>query len=408
LKPYERLLHYVSIDTTSNPTSGDHPSTPNQKLLASQLVIEMRDLGLFDVYMDEASYVYGTIPATCPHAITVGFIAHLDTSCDVSGKDIHPQCHPNYQGEDIILNHQENIILKQSMFPALKNEFGRTLITTDGTTLLGADDKAGIAEIMSMAEYFMNNPSIPHGTIKIAFTPDEEIGEGADLFDIKSFDCDFAFTVDGGDEGEISYENFNAASADVKFYGSNIHPGSAKGKMVNSIHLAMAFHQGLPHDETPEMTEGYEGFQHLNTTTGTVEETHLHYIIRNHNRIKFESQKNRFIELQDAMNQQYGYRVCEVTLKDTYYNMFEKMKGHLNIIDIAIRANKKVGITPKIIPIRGGTDGARLTYEGLLCPNIATGGYNFHGKYECISIEAMDHCTDVLIQMVHEIYKEKM
>lgn len=408
MKAYERFLKYIAIDTTSNPTSGLHPSSPNQKILATLLVDEMRQLGFIDVTMDAFSYVYGTIPATIPHPTTVGFIAHLDTSCDVSGANIKHEFHPNYQGEDMILNEQEQIILKASDFPQLKNEWGRTLITTDGTTLLGADDKAGIAEIMTMAEYFLKHPEIPHGTIKIAFTPDEEIGEGADGFDVRSFGCDFAFTVDGGEEGTINYENFNAASATVMLHGTNIHPGSAKGKMVNSIHLAMEFHQGLPKEQVPELTEGYEGFQHLNNIHGTVEETELHYIIRNHDITRFQAQKAHFLALQEAMNKKYHHSVCTVTLKDTYYNMFEKMKDHLDLVDLMVQANEKVGIVPKIEPIRGGTDGARLTYEGLLCPNLATGGYNFHGKMECISIEAMDHCTDVLIQIVHEVFSKKM
>ncbi len=408
MRTYERFLRYIAIDTTSSHQTGLHPSTPSQKILGALLVEEMKTLNLVDVSMDDKSYVYGTIPATIDHPTTIGFIAHLDTSSDVSGKNITPRLWPNYQGEDLILNQEHNVVLSCKEYPLIKYEFGRTLITTDGTTLLGADDKAGIAEIMTMAEILMKNPNIPHGTIKIAFTPDEEIGEGADFFDIKGFGCDFAYTLDGGQEGEINYENFNAASGNVIFHGVNIHPGSAKDKMINAIHLAMEFDQSLPADEIPARTEGYQGFYHLNGIQGSVEEARASYIIRNHDKNLFNKQKQLFIELQDCLNQKYGRTVCEVHLKDTYYNMFEKMKDHLEIVEYAIQANKAVGITTNILPIRGGTDGARLTYDGLLCPNLATGGYYAHGKHECISIEAMDCCTEVLLELIKQVYQDKM
>lgn len=400
MKAYERLLKYVKIDTTSDPKSNLHPSSANQKVLAQMLVEEMKDLGISDVYLDEHGYVYGTIPSNMAKKVkTIGFIAHMDTSCDMSGKDVNPIIINNYDGEDVILNKKENIVLKVKEFPFLKNLVNKSLIVTDGTTLLGADNKAGIAEILTMAETLIKNPEIKHGTIKIAFTPDEEIGEGSLFFDVKNFNCDFAYTVDGDQEGEINYENFNAASATVKINGINIHPGSAKNKMKNSILIAMEFQSLLPTFLNPAFTENYEGFNHLNEIDGNVEKTTLHYIIRNHDMEKFTKQKGDFVKIAAFLNDKYGDNTIELTIKDSYFNMYEHIKNHMEIVEIAKEATCMAKLEPIIKPIRGGTDGASLTFKGLLCPNLGTGGYNFHGRYECITIEGMDKSTEILLNI---------
>lgn len=400
MKAYERLLKYVKIDTTSDPKSNLHPSSANQKVLAQMLVEEMKDLGISDVYLDEHGYVYGTIPSNMAKKVkTIGFIAHMDTSCDMSGKDVNPIIINNYDGEDVILNKKENIVLKVKEFPFLKNLVNKSLIVTDGTTLLGADNKAGIAEILTMAETLIKNPEIKHGTIKIAFTPDEEIGEGSLFFDVKNFNCDFAYTVDGDQEGEINYENFNAASATVKINGINIHPGSAKNKMKNSILIAMEFQSLLPTFLNPAFTENYEGFNHLNEIDGNVEKTTLHYIIRNHDMEKFTKQKGDFVKIAAFLNDKYGDNTIELTIKDSYFNMYEHIKNHMEIVEIAKEATCMAKLEPIIKPIRGGTDGAALTFKGLPCPNLGTGGYNFHGRYECITIEGMDKSTEILLNI---------
>lgn len=400
MKAYERLLKYVKIDTTSDPKSNLHPSSANQKVLAQMLVEEMKDLGISDVYLDEHGYVYGTIPSNMAKKVkTIGFIAHMDTSCDMSGKDVNPIIINNYDGEDVILNKKENIVLKVKEFPFLKNLVNKSLIVTDGTTLLGADNKAGIAEILTMAETLIKNPEIKHGTIKIAFTPDEEIGEGSLFFDVKNFNCDFAYTVDGDQEGEINYENFNAASATVKINGINIHPGSAKNKMKNSILIAMEFQSLLPTFLNPAFTENYEGFNHLNEIDGNVEKTTLHYIIRNHDMEKFTKQKGDFVKIATFLNDKYGDNTIELTIKDSYFNMYEHIKNHMEIVEIAKEATCMAKLEPIIKPIRGGTDGAALTFKGLPCPNLGTGGYNFHGRYECITIEGMDKSTEILLNI---------
>lgn len=400
MKAYERLLKYVKIDTTSDPKSNLHPSSANQKVLAQMLVEEMKDLGISDVYLDEHGYVYGTIPSNMAKKVkTIGFIAHMDTSCDMSGKDVNPIIINNYDGEDVILNKKENIVLKVKEFPFLKNLVNKSLIVTDGTTLLGADNKAGIAEILTMVETLIKNPEIKHGTIKIAFTPDEEIGEGSLFFDVKNFNCDFAYTVDGDQEGEINYENFNAASATVKINGINIHPGSAKNKMKNSILIAMEFQSLLPTFLNPAFTENYEGFNHLNEIDGNVEKTTLHYIIRNHDMEKFTKQKGDFVKISAFLNDKYGDNTIELTIKDSYFNMYEHIKNHMEIVEIAKEATCMAKLEPIIKPIRGGTDGAALTFKGLPCPNLGTGGYNFHGRYECITIEGMDKSTEILLNI---------
>ena len=364
------------------------------------LVEEMKDLGISAVYLDEHGYVYGTIPSNMAKKVkTIGFIAHMDTSCDMSGKDVNPIIINNYDGEDVILNKKENIVLKVKEFPFLKNLVNKSLIVTDGTTLLGADNKAGIAEILTMVETLIKNPEIKHGTIKIAFTPDEEIGEGSLFFDVKNFNCDFAYTVDGDQEGEINYENFNAASATVKINGINIHPGSAKNKMKNSILIAMEFQSLLPTFLNPAFTENYEGFNHLNEIDGNVEKTTLHYIIRNHDMEKFTKQKGDFVKIAAFLNDKYGDNTIELTIKDSYFNMYEHIKNHMEIVEIAKEATCMAKLEPIIKPIRGGTDGAALTFKGLPCPNLGTGGYNFHGRYECITIEGMDKSTEILLNI---------
>lgn len=397
----EKFLRYVTYDTQSAEDAGQIPSTDKQLVLAGQLAKELTELGVQDVTVDDHGYVFGTIPANIEKKVPVlGLIAHMDTAPVVSGKDVKPQIIEHYDGSDIILNHQLNISMKAEEYPCLSHYVGNDLIVTDGTTLLGADDKAGIAEIMALAEYLTTNPDIPHGTIKIGFTPDEEVGHGADLFDVKSFGADVAYTVDGGPLGELEYENFNAASAKVFFKGFSIHTGSAKGKMVNASHLAMEFHSMLPAAETPAHTEGYEGFYHLNHISGEVETAQLDYIIRDHDKDLFEKRKELFQKIAGYLNGKYGEGTVRLDIKDTYYNMKEKIKPHMYLIDLAKEAMTDMGIEPIISPIRGGTDGCRLSYKGLPCPNLGTGGENFHGKYEFISIQSMEKTVELLACIV--------
>jgi len=386
MKVHERFLNYVKIDTQSVHDAKKIPSSEKQKDLGRLLVEEMISIGIEDAYMDENGYVYGTVKGNTD-APVIGFIAHMDTSPDMPGSGVKPKIIYNYDGSDIMLNDEKQIVMKTEMFEHLSKYIDQDLIVTDGTTLLGADDKAGIAEIMSMAEYLINNPQIKHGTIKIGFTPDEEVGQGAELFNIEKFGADYAYTVDGGEIGELEYENFNAASAKVTINGVNIHPGTAKNKMKNSILIGMEFHNMLPVYETPENTEGYEGFSLLTDMSGNVEKTLLEYIIRDHDIAKFNIKKERFQKIADYLNEKYGQGTIELKLEDSYFNMKEKILPHMHIVENAIRAMENVGIEPKVVPIRGGTDGARLSYMGLPCPNLCTGGHNFHGRYEYITVK---------------------
>lgn len=400
MKTYQRFLEYVKIDTKSDPNSGLHPSSASQKELGKILVKELESLGI-SAEMDEKSYVYAFLPANTTRKIpTVAFIAHLDTSPDFSGKNINPRIIPNYDGGDVVLNQELQIEMKTKDFPFLETLKGQNLIVTDGTTLLGADDKAGIAEIMTLAEYLVSNKDIEHGDLKFIFTPDEEIGEGPLFFDYEKGKADFAYTVDGGKEGMINYENFNAASVTVTVKGLNIHPGSAKNIMKNSLLIAMEFNALLPTNMIPSATSGYEGFYHLNNLEGDVEATKMHYIVRNHDLDLFKKQKDFLLKARDFLNAKYGTETVSVEITDTYYNMKEIIKDHMEVVDLAVEATKMAGLEPFIVPIRGGTDGAQLTYKGLLCPNIGTGGWNAHGRFECITVEALDKCTEVLLNIV--------
>lgn len=395
-----RFLKYVSIDTESSPDSMTSPSTAKQFDLANLLKEEMHELGLQDIYLDEFGVLYGTILATDQeHLPTIGFIAHMDTSPDMSGKDVKPRIIHDYDGTPIILNEALNIVMDPKEFPSLKTNIHHDLIVTDGTTLLGGDDKAGIAEIMSMAQYLLEHPEIAHGTIKVAFTPDEEVGRGTEHFDIERFGCDFAYTVDGGEIDCIDYENFNAASCRVTVQGKGIHPGSAKYKMVNSLLVAMEFQHLLPVFDNPAYTEGYEGFNHLNNMNGNVDISTMDYIIRNHDEQLLEKQKQDFVNAAEFLNKKYGYEVIHLEIKDTYSNMRKHIEKDMRVIDKAKAAMIKLNIVPRSTAIRGGTDGASLTYQGLPCPNLGTGGYNAHGKYEYVSIHAMKKCVELLIEI---------
>jgi len=401
MKVHERFLNYVKYDTQSVPDVDKIPSSEKQKDLARCLVEEMKAIGIKDACMDENGYVYGTVPKNTDKNIPViGFIAHMDTAPDMPGNDIKAKIVYNYDGKNIVLNEEKNIVMKTETFEHLADYAGNDLIVTDGTTLLGADDKAGIAEIMSMAEFFINNPDIEHGDIKIGFTPDEEVGNGAELFNVKEFGADFAYTVDGGKLGELEYENFNAASAKIEISGVNIHPGSAKDKMVNSILIAIEFQNMLPVRETPENTDEYEGFYHLTDIHGEVEKTKLDYIIRDHNLEKFNKKKERIEIIASYLNEKYGVGTVKVEMTDSYYNMKEKILPHMHIIETAKKAMENLNIKPIIVPIRGGTDGARLSYMGLPCPNLCTGGHNFHGRYEYIPVQSMEKVVELLIEIV--------
>lgn len=403
----EKFLSYIAVDTQSKEEMEVVPSTEKQKDLANQLAKELQDMGAKQVRVTEHGYVYATIPATTEKKIpSIGFIAHMDTSPAYSGKNVKPQIIKNYNGLDIAMNASLGLSMKVEEFSDLLNYKGQDLIITDGTTLLGADDKAGIAEIMTMAEYFLKNPSIPHGVIQIGFTPDEEVGRGADFFDVEGFQADVAYTVDGGELGELEYENFNAASAKVYIHGSSIHPGSSKGKMKNALLIGMELQSLLPVFENPMYTEGYEGFYHLDNMSGDVEHLTMNYIIRDHNRKKFEEKKEWIQKSVDFLNQKYGKDTIEIKIKDSYYNMKEKIEPYMYLIEIAKQAMEELEIEPKISPIRGGTDGARLSFMGLPCPNLCTGGHNFHGKYEFISIQSMEKVVKLLIKIVEKFEKE--
>ncbi len=387
----ERFLKYVSFETTSDEKTGVCPSTPGQKVLGAALVEEMKAMGIQDAYMDEHGYVYGTVPGTGP---VIGLIAHMDTAPDCSGRDIKARI-LKYEGGDVVLNEERGIVLSPADYPSLKHNEGKHLIVTDGTTLLGADDKAGVAAILTAAQELMAEGEA-HATLRIGFTPDEEIGSGADLFNVKDFGAEYAYTVDGGALGELEYENFNAASAVVTVHGRNVHPGSAKNIMINSQHIAMEFHSMLPVQMKPEFTAGYEGFSHLCEMHGEVELSTLEYIIRDHDRNAFEAKKSDFERICAYLNDRYGAGTVELKLKDSYFNMREKIEPVMYIVDRAKKAMEDAGVTPKIVPIRGGTDGARLSYEGLPCPNLFTGGENFHGRFEYIPVEDMEACVRTL------------
>lgn len=403
----DRFISYVTIDTESDPDSKTTPSTEKQWDLANKLVDELKAIGMHNVTIDNNAYIIATLPGNVNHDVpTIGFLSHFDTSPDYTGANVKPQIIENYDGKDIILNTESNIVLSPDYFDDLLLYKGQTLITTDGKTLLGADDKAGICEIMSAMEYLINHPEIKHGDIRVGFTPDEEIGRGAHKFDVKKFGADWAYTIDGSQVGELEYENFNAARAKVKINGKIVHPGYAKGKMVNSMYYATEFINNLPKKETPEHTEGYEGFFHLNSIEGKVESTYLQYIIRDHDRDKFEARKALIQKVADDMNEKYDNPVIEIDIEDQYYNMKEKVEPVIHIVDIAEKAMKQLNIEPLIKAIRGGTDGSQLSYMGLPCPNIFAGGHNFHGRYEYVPVESMIKATEVICKIV-ELTSEK-
>ncbi|MET2985003.1 peptidase T [Aureibaculum conchae] len=396
----DRFIKYVTIDTQSDPENKAFPSTEKQWNLAKVLVEDLKAIGLQDVTLDDNCYIMATLPSNVDHKVpTIGFIAHIDTSPDYSGTNVNPQIHKDYDGKDIVLNQEKNIVLSPDYFEDLLLYKGQTLITTDGTTLLGADDKAGITEIVTAMEYLVKHPEIKHGEIRIGFTPDEEVGKGAHLFDVEKFGAEWAYTMDGSQIGELEYENFNAASAKAIINGKIVHPGLAKGKMINSMLIANEFIAALPKEEIPEKTEGYEGFYHLHSITGEVEKTGLDYIIRDHDKSLFEKRKSNFQKIADDLNAKLGKNLVEVELKDQYYNMKEKIEPVMHIIDIAEEAMKAVGIKPLINAIRGGTDGSQLSYKGLPCPNIFAGGHNFHGRYEYVPVESMQKAVEVVVKI---------
>ena len=400
MRAYERLLKYVNIHTASDENSDTHPTTIRQFDLASILAEEMKELGIQDVRVDDNCYVYGCIPATKGHEdkLSIGLIAHIDTAPAANGENVKPQVIENYDGGDVILK-GNNSILSPKKFSHLKTLIGRTLITTDGTSLLGADDKAGIAEILTACEVIINE-NIPHGKICIGFTPDEEVGLGAHLFDVKNFGADFAYTIDGGVEGEISYENFNAAAADVEIKGVSVHPGSAKNTMINATNVAIEFNSMLPSCEKPEYTEGYEGFYYLDSFNGNTEHASMKYILRDHSSEKFENKKSTMMLVEKLLNEKYGQGTVKVVLRDQYKNMLEHIEPCIHLIENATEAMKALNVTPIIEPIRGGTDGATLSYMGLPCPNLGTGGHAFHGEFEHITVEGMDISTNIIIEIL--------
>lgn len=403
----KRFTTYVKIDTQSNEESDTTPSTPGQWDLLRLLEQELKEIGLEEVNLDENGYLFATLPANTDKDVpTIGFLAHVDTATDFTGKNVKPQVVENYDGGDIVLNKEENIVLSPEQFPSLSKYIGQTLITTDGTTLLGADDKAGVAEIMTAMNYLVNHPEIKHGKIRVAFTPDEEIGRGPHKFDVERFGAKYAYTMDGGPLGELEYETFNAAAAKITIKGNNIHPGSAKDKMVNSLKIGMELNSMLPAQEAPEHTEGYEGFYHLLQMNGDVEETKLYYIIRDHDREKFEAKKQHLTKVVEDLNKKYGQGTVTLELNDQYYNMKEKIEENIEVFEYAKEALERLDIEPKITPVRGGTDGAQLSFMGLPTPNIFAGGENMHGKFEYVSLETMEKATQVIIEIA-KVYEEK-
>ena len=402
-----RFVSYVTVDTESDPTSESTPSTAKQWDLANALVEELKSIGMQEVSIDENAYIMATLPSNSAKKLPIiGFISHFDTSPDFTGANVKPQIIENYDGNDIILDKEQNIVLSPTYFEDLLLYKGQTLITTDGNTLLGADDKAGITEIISAMEYLINHPEIKHGTIKVGFTPDEEIGRGAHKFDVKKFGADWAYTMDGSQVGELEYENFNAAGAIVTVKGKIVHPGYAKGKMINSMYIATEFINSLPQLETPEHTEGREGFFHLHNMIGAVEETKLQYIIRDHDRSHFEARKNVINKLAEDLNTQYGRDVISIKIKDQYFNMREKIEPVMHIVEIAEKAMIEANIKPLVKPIRGGTDGSQLSYMGLPCPNIFAGGHNFHGRYEYVPVESMQKAIEVIVNIAQLVARQ--
>lgn len=407
----DRFISYVTVDTESDPNSNTTPSTEKQWDLANKLVEELKAIGMEDVTIDENAYIMATLPSNVSHDVpTIGFVSHFDTTPDFTGANIKPQIVKNYDGGDIVLNKEQNIVLSPSYFKDLLQYKGQTIITTDGTTLLGADDKAGITEIVTAMEFLIQNPEIKHGKIRVGFTPDEEIGRGAHKFDVKKFNADWAYTMDGSQIGELEYENFNAAGAKIIFKGKSVHPGYAKGKMINSMLIANKFLSKLPKEEVPERTKGYEGFFHVHHLNGTIEETTLELIIRDHDKKKFEKRKKLVEKITKKINKkfatQFGGDIATAEIKDQYYNMKEKVEPVMHIVDIAEKAMKQLGIKPIIKPIRGGTDGCQLSYMGLPCPNIFAGGHNFHGKYEYVPVESMQKAVEVIVKIA-ELTAEK-
>ncbi len=403
----DRFISYVTIDTQSDPHSKSTPSTDKQWNLAKKLHQELLDIGLEDVSIDENAYIMATLPSNVSHEVpTIGFISHFDTSPDFSGTNVKPQIHENYQGGDIILNKAKDIILSPAYFEDLNKYIDNTIITTDGTTLLGADDKAGVTEIVSAMAYLIKHPEIKHGKIRVGFTPDEEIGRGAHKFDVEKFGAEYAYTMDGSEIGELEYENFNAAEAKIHFHGRIVHPGYAKGKLKNAMYMATEFVESLPKNEVPEKTEGYEGFFHLTEMNGEVEKAYLHYIIRDHDKTKFEARKELIYKLGQLLKDKYGEDAVTVEVNDQYFNMKEQVLPVKHIVDIAEEAMKSLDITPILKPIRGGTDGAQLSYMGLPCPNIFAGGHNFHGKFEYLPLENLIKATEVIIKIA-ELTAEK-
>ncbi len=396
----DRFLKYVSFPTTSDENTGVTPSTPGQMVLAQYIRQELIDMGMQDVDLDERGYLMATLPANTDGKPVIGFIAHMDTAPDASGENIRPRIVKNYDGQDILLNEEQHIVLETAKYPEILRYKGQDIIVTDGTTLLGADDKAGVAEIITACEYLLAHPEVKHGKIRIGFTPDEEIGQGADHFDVKKFGCDFAYTMDGGAVGELEYENFNAASCKVIIRGVNVHPGYGYRKMKNAILIAQDWLDRMPKHETPAQTQGYEGFFHVIALQGTVEEATLSFIIRDHDRQRFEERKDLMTQLAVAFNEQYGKGTVEVQLRDQYYNMREKVEPVRHIVTLVEKAMKEVGVTPKVQPIRGGTDGARLSFEGLPCPNIFAGGENFHARFEYLPIQSMEKAYQVILKII--------
>lgn len=400
----ERFLKYVSFTTTSDENTNMTPSTPGQMIFANYLVDELKSIGLTEVDVDKNGYIMATLPANIQKEVpTIGFIAHMDTSPDMSGKNPKPRVVANYDGNNIVLNEEKAIVLETAKYPEILMYIGQDIVVTDGNTLLGADDKAGLAEIVSAMEYLVAHPEIKHGKIRVGFTPDEEIGQGADHFDVEKFGAEWAYTMDGGEIGELEFENFNAASAKVTFKGVNVHPGYARHKMLNSMRVAHQFASMIPRHETPEHTEGYEGFFHLTNMEGTVEKSSLSYIIRDHDRDRFERRKKEFAHLVNKINAEFGDGTATLELRDQYYNMREKIEPVMHIIDLAFNAMNDVGVTPKVKPIRGGTDGSRLSYMGLPCPNIFAGGHNFHGRFEFVPVQSMEKAMQVIVRIAESV-----
>lgn len=403
-----RLTTYVKIDTQSDESVDTCPTTPGQLVLARLLVDELKDIGMQDVTIDENGYVMATLPANTDKAnvTTIGFLAHVDTATDMTGANVNPQLVRDYDGQDIVLNASDNVVLSPKDFPALSGYVGHTLVTTDGTTLLGADNKAGIAEIMTAMNYLIRNPDIKHGKIRVAFTPDEEIGRGAHRFDVAAFGAEYAYTMDGGPLGELEYESFNAAAARITIRGKNVHPGTAKDKMINAAKIGMALNAKLPAAEAPESTENYEGFFHLISFNATVEEAKLHYIIRDHDRDLFNARKELMVAIVEELQQRYGQDCVTLELKDQYYNMREKIEPVRHIVDIAHDAMTSLGIAPIVKPIRGGTDGSQLSFKGLPTPNIFTGGENYHGRYEFVSVDNMEKAVQVIVEIARRFEQQ--